>query len=68
MMKTRKRKPRIILSRKYKNFCNEIFLTSLQYEVGKPRENLYENRLDALSKICTDVCPKNTRLVKTDIC
>ena len=59
VMKTHKRKPRIILSRKYKNFCNEIFLTSLQNEVGKPRENLYENGLDGLSKICTDVPKKH---------
>ena len=57
VMKTHKKKPRIILFREYKNFLNEIW--SLQHEVGKPRENLYENGLDALSKICTDVPKKH---------
>ena len=61
-----KRKPRIITYRKYKNFCNEIFLTSLQHEVDKPRTFLCENGLDATSKICTYVI-ETTRLVKKDV-
>ena len=65
-----KRKPRIITYRKYKNFCNEIFLTSLQHEVDKPRTFLCENGLDATSKICTYVienhAPRQKRCLRAN--
>ena len=54
-----KRKPRIITYRKYKNFCNEKFLTSLQYEVDQQRAFLNENGLDDFSKIFTGVLEKH---------
>ena len=53
-----KRKPRTITYQKYKNFHNETFLTFLMPEVDKQRTFLYENGLDAFSKICTDVQEK----------
>ena len=53
-----KRKPRIITYQKYKNFCNETFLTSLQYEVDEQRAFLNENGLDDFSKIFADVLEK----------
>ena len=66
-MHSPKRKPRIITYRKYKNFWNETFLTSLQHEVYKQRAFLYESGLDAFSKICTDELEKH-KLRKKHVC
>ena len=66
-MHSPKRKPRIITYRKYKNFCNETFMTTLQHEVDKQRAFLYENGLDAFWKICTDVLEKH-KLRKKHVC
>ena len=57
-MHSYKRKPRTITYQKYKNFHSETFLTSLMPEVDKQRAFLYENGLEAFSKICTDVQEK----------
>ena len=54
-----KRKPCIITYHKYKNFLNEIFLTSLQDEVDKHGVFPYKNCLDAFSKIWKDMLEKH---------
>ena len=53
-----KGKLRIFTHRKYKNIRNDTLLTFSKYEADKQIAFLYENGLDAFSKICTDVLEK----------
>ena len=53
-----KGKLRIVTHRKYKNIRNDT-LTFLKHEADKQIAFLYENGLDAFSKICTDVLEKH---------